>query len=153
MLRRIGYSGVRRVVVELGRNIFEFFLMLLALTAGVAGLIQPTQVAPPPGEPILPVWGRIVWYGGLVLGALICMAGLTWPMPHGPRIEQAGLLVLIGSGLSYVVLALVAAAPTYAVTVAVFVGVLAVRIYYLYWEPRAIAAAVRLIQTEMDGAL
>lgn len=153
MLRRIGYSGVRRVIVEVGRNIFEVFLMLLALSAGMAGLIQPTQVAPPPGEPILPTWGRIMWYGGLILGALICMAGLTWPMPQGPRIEQAGLLVLIGSGLSYVVLALVAAAPTYAITVVVFVAVLVVRIYYLHWEPKAIAAAVRLIQTEMDGGL
>lgn len=150
MLRRIGYTA-RRVAVDYGRNIFEVFLMLLALMAGLTGLIEPTPVTPAPGEPLLPLWGRVIWYGGLVIGSLITLAGLAIPLPHGQKTEQAGLFLLIGSGLSYVVLTLASGSPSQAIVVLIFVVTLATRIYYLRWEPAAIAAAVRLIRSDVDG--
>lgn len=150
MLSRLGYS-VRRVAVDLGRNIFEVFLMFLALMAGVTGLVEPTPVTPVPGEPLLPVWGRVVWYGGLTVGAVIVLTGLSMRLPFGRNVEQAGLFLLIGSGLSYVVLAVASDAAAQAIVVVVFMAALAVRMFYLRWEPRAIAAAVRLIQSDMDG--
>jgi hypothetical protein len=144
---------LKRIAVDYGRNVFEVFLMLLAIMSGLTGLFEPTPVTPVPGEPLLPIWGRLIWYGGLVLGGLITLSGLSIGLPHGLRVEQAGLLLLVGSGLSYVVLALGSNAVAQAAVVLVFSLTLLVRMYYLRWEPKAIVAAVRLIQSDVDDAL
>lgn len=150
MLTRITYSA-RRALAEMGRNVFELYLMLLAALAGLQGVLRPDPITPEPVEPILPPWGRIVWYGGLLLGAVIVTVGIALAPPLGSMIEQSGLVVLIGSGLSYAVLMLGAQALDQALIVATFVFVLGVRMYYLRWEPRAVAAAVRLIRSPEDG--
>ena len=142
-----GYS-FRRVVVDLGRHIFEVFLMLLALLTGLMGLSDPSQIAP--GEPLLPTWGRVLWYSGLTIGAVITLVGLLMPLPAGHKVERTGLMSIMGPGLAYVLLAIGNAAVFHAVVVGGFVVTLAVRIYYLIWEPKAIVAAVRLLKSELD---
>lgn len=152
MLARITYFA-RRALAEMGRSVFELYLMLLAATAGLQGVLRPDPITPGPVAPILPPWGRVVWYGGLLLGAVIVTVGIALAPPLGSVVEQAGLLVLIGSALSYVTLMIGAQAPAQALIVATFVVVLGVRMYYLRWEPRAVAAAVRLIRSTEDGEL
>ncbi len=140
---------IRDAAMNVARQGFEAFLLLLCLMSGARGLWNPEGIVSAV-HPLLPEWGRIVWYAGLFSGAVIALVGIAWTWPWGSRVEKAGLIVLTGAGLAYTFLAITFGAVADGVLVAVFVLVVVTRIWLIWREPRDLAAAVRLIQNA-DG--
>lgn len=76
----------------------EAYLLTLCVMAGVGGIINPTTTAL---NAVLPPWFLWIWYLGLVVGALIGLAGMWIHSPTGPLIERAGLRLLNGLGIAF----------------------------------------------------
>ena len=109
-----------------GRNWHEALLLVLtvafAAQAWASGSEQQTIAA------TYPPWAQAIWYGGLILGALVALAGIIWHGHTGLLIERAALLGLAGVCVSYGLAFLLHADRAdlfHAVYVVVFVGAFA----------------------------
>lgn len=76
------------------RNWYQLLIMVLTVfwvvTAWASGSAQESITAS------FPTWSQNLWYGGLVIGAVIAAVGIIVNTYAGLRIEQAGLLLLTG---------------------------------------------------------
>ena len=70
-----------------GRNWHEVYLLALAAMSGAAGLLAP-EARSQAIESSFPAWGQIAWYGGLLTGALIALAGIIYA--PGSAVVPAG---------------------------------------------------------------
>lgn len=91
------------------RHPFAMYLLGLCVVSGAVALIgaavgQPTE--PPAIAATVPQWARLTWYGLLVAGGLLSLAGVWWPrrriidMITGLLWERRGVVGLaIGANL------------------------------------------------------
>lgn len=76
----------------------EAFLMLLCLQTGIGGILTP---AANNLNALLPLWLQWVWNVGLIVGAVLALAGMWIHSPTGPLLERAALRMLNGLGVTY----------------------------------------------------
>lgn len=85
--------------VSTGRNWYEMYLMVLtllfAISAWATGSSQETLTA------TFPIWSQNLWYGGLVISAIVVLIGITMNTLTGLLIERAALLFLTGICVGY----------------------------------------------------
>ncbi len=143
---------IKIVLTDLARQGFELMLLLLCVGAGARGLWN-AEALTSTLDRSLPPWGRAVWYGGLLAGGMIAIIGIAMARPFGPLVERAGLIILTGSCLSYVALALAHgwAGLQQVLLILVFAIVVLGRIWLICREPYEIAGAVKLLRSAMDG--
>lgn len=84
----------------------EAFLLILCVLVGIGGIVQPLAASV---DVLLPRWFAWIWYVGLIVGALLGLAGMWIHSPTGPLIERAGLRLLNGIGVTYAAVVLYAA--------------------------------------------
>jgi hypothetical protein len=76
----------------------EAFLMILCVLAGVGGILDPAANTL---NALLPAWFLWIWNVGLIVGALLALAGMWIHSPTGPLIERAALGLLNGISVTY----------------------------------------------------
>jgi len=100
----------RRVFYSVVLTSVEFFLAVIALIAGLPVLIDPFSLSLVAGSltRLLPHWMVLLWGLQMSLGGAATMGGIVW---GDFRIEQIGVLLLLGGAFIYT-LALVLLLPT-----------------------------------------
>jgi len=139
-------------LTDFARQGFEVVLMVIAVGTGAGGLWNPSGITSRV-DPLLPTWGRLIWYGGLLVGGMITIIGIAMARPFGPLVERAGLVILTGSCVSYLALSLPHgwAGLQQALLILLFTLVVLARIWLISREPYEIASAIKLIRSTMDG--
>lgn len=109
-------------VLRSGRNPFEAYLLAACFLVGVAGLVAPESQSSVVTH--LPRWEVASWYGGLVAGSGVCLAGIAMRGVKSLLVERVGLLMLAAFSVLYSV-AVLAAAGARGTFVAVFIAAFA----------------------------
>lgn len=109
------------------RNWFEAYLLVLALGSGTQGLLG--RGGSRTVEASFPAWGQYLWFGGLLAGSLLALAGVALASVVGTLLERAALFLLAGLSGGYtigaVVLCVVDTGPSaYATTLVAGFGLL-----------------------------
>lgn len=104
-----------------GRNWHEIYLLVLTVAFATSGVL--TQSSGQVITATFPSWGQRLWYGGLIIGALVALAGIVLHSVTGLLVERAALLGLAGLCGAYG-LAFLATASRAGLFHAVFVVVL-----------------------------
>jgi hypothetical protein len=82
-----------------GRNWYQLMLMVLTIFWVVTAWVSNNA-----GQAItasFPVWSQTLWYGGLVVGALVTTIGIVLHNFIGLLVEKSGLLALVGICAGY----------------------------------------------------
>ena len=81
----------------ISRNYYEIYLLLLTIGfAGTWGLSNTGEVTS-----TFPFWTRMIWYGGLLLSAVVAVAGEIVFSNLSLLIERAALLFMTGLIMAY----------------------------------------------------
>ena len=92
---------MRVAIIRRGRNPFEVWLQLAAIIGGLAFF---TGLAPAPNslEQTLPLVVRYSWYGILLAGGVVSLAGVNLPdIVDSVSWERIGLYLLAGGAFAY----------------------------------------------------
>lgn len=155
------------IPVPRGRNWHEAYLLVVSLLVGLGGLLSGHQSRAV--EAAFPAWGQTCWYGGLIVGASLGLAGIglesvvidqdeTPPGQLAGRLarwrtglilERAGLRFLIGLCAGYV-LGAFATASVGDVAVALGVAYVAAFAFANFARARQISKKLPRIEAALD---
>ncbi|MGH3987823.1 MAG: hypothetical protein ACRDTZ_10945 [Pseudonocardiaceae bacterium] len=86
-------------MVNSDRNWYEVYLLVLAVmwvaTAWLTGSADQTIVR------TFPSWSQHLWYGGLLVGVMVALLGITLASVAGLLVERAALFWLAGLCMAY----------------------------------------------------
>lgn len=88
------------VILDDRRNPFHILMLIACVLAGVGGLVNPGRASNLIRQ-YFPAWELYVWYGGILVGAVIALGALFMLSTVGYYVERIGLYLLSGLCMSY----------------------------------------------------
>lgn len=140
----------RRIFYSIVLTSVEFFLAIICIFAGIPVLLDPVTLSLVPTSIVhlMPVWMVDLWGGQLVLGGMTTMVGI---IKGDFRIEQIGVMLLMGAAVVYTIALLTFLPASWVVFVTYILFSLAM--FARYWVlGRLIKLTGRLVRQHNGGS-